>query len=113
MFLTSILAATALVSVISLICSTYALLRAEKPRLLALEKRVRDLDFEVQGLENSYQSARTSLKRINSRYAMRDKRARDKGQTDDGLPDPSTEPEAWRTAVQNKYPRGVFSINGK
>lgn len=105
--------ASALLSAISLAGACYALLRAEKPRLIALERAVADYRMEAEALANSYDSVRQTVKRINSRYAMRDKRARDKDSPGQGdLPDPSTDPEAWRDAIQRKYPRGVFSING-
>jgi len=112
MFETILLIASGSLSVIAVGIAVYTLSRAENSRLIALQATVRDLQVENAGLSDSFESLRTSVKRINSRYAMRDKRQRDKNQPDNGLPDPTTEPEAWRNAVQNKYPRGVFSING-
>ena len=91
-----------------------ALTRAETRRLIALEKAVRELDIEVQGVLSAYETLRDTLKRINSRTAMREKRARDAqqpAQTDDGLPNPDTHPDEWRAAVQRKFPRGVFDYN--
>lgn len=95
------------VSGCALIVAGYAIMRAEVPRLLALEKRCAELEIEVAGLANAYQSTRETLKRINSRYAMREKRAKQNGHDPD-LPDPSTDPDGWRTAMMRRYPRGVF-----
>lgn len=111
----SIVAICLLFSVLALISSAYALRKAERPRLIALERAVADYRIETEALANSYDGLRETLKRINSRYAMRELRAKGKknaGQGDLDLPDPSTDPEAWREAIQRKYPRGVFSING-
>ena len=97
---------SAVFSLAAVVGTTYALLRAETPRLLACEARQRELEIEVQALRNAYESTKDSLKRINSRYAMREKRA--KGRNGADLPDPETDPEGWRSAMQTKYPRGVF-----
>jgi len=95
------------VSGCALICAGYALMRAEVPRLLALEKRCAELEIEVQGLANSYVQTRDTLKRINSRYVMREKRRKQNG-ADPDMPDPQTDPDGWREAMMRKYPRGVF-----
>lgn len=98
---------SAVLSLAALVGVTYALLRAETPRLLACEARQRELEIEVQALRNAYESTKDSLKRINSRYAMREKRAKGRSNGSD-FPDPETDPEGWRSAMQTKYPRGVF-----
>lgn len=108
-----ILAACGALSAVSVVLAAYALLRAEKPRLIALEKRVGDLDMAVIGLTDSYESARKSIRRMNSRYAMREKRANGANGHDPDMPDPTTDPEGWRAAMQRKYPRGVFDYNGR
>lgn len=95
------------VSGCALVLAGYAILRAEVPRLLALEKRCQEMEIELAGLANAYGQTRDTLKRINSRYVMREKRAQKNGH-DDSLPDPSTDPDGWREAMMRKYPRGVF-----
>lgn len=95
------------VSGCALVLAGYSILRAEVPRLLALEKRCAELEIEVAGLANAYQQTRDTLKRINSRYVMREKRAKSNGQDPD-MPDPQTDPDGWREAMMRKYPRGVF-----
>lgn len=110
-----IVAICLLCSAISVGIAAYALLRAERPRLIALERAVADYRMQAEALANSYESVRETVKRINSRYAMREKRRKDAqngGQGDLGLPDPSTDPEGWRAEMQRKYPRGVFDYNG-
>lgn len=108
-----IVAICLLSSAVSLGIAVYACLKAERPRLIALESAVRDYRMETEALANSYNSVRESVKRINSRYAMREKRAADaktSGGADPDLPDPATDPDGWRAAIQRKYPQGVFSI---
>lgn len=95
-------------SILALALAVYAVLRAETPRLLAVEKRLRDTEIEVAGFADSLSTLSDTLKRINSRTAMREMRAKKNGASPDGLPDPSTDPEGWRAAMQRRYPRGVF-----
>lgn len=99
----------AVISSLAALCAAwYALARAETIRLLAVEARQQELEIEVQSLRNAYESTKESMKRINSRYAMREKRARDKANGAGDVPDPETDPEGWRQHMQTKYPRGVF-----
>lgn len=111
--LVALLAACGGFSVVSVALAVYCLFRAETPRLVAVEKRARDLAIEVAGLSDSLTTMRDTLKRINSRTAMREMRAKKAGARDDGLPDPDENPEGWRAAMQRKYPRGVFDYNGR
>lgn len=106
LFLQILVGLSAVLSLSAVIGVGYALLRAETPRLLACEARQRELEIEVQALRNAYESTKESLKRINSRYVMRERRA--KGSNGSDVPDPQTDPEGWRAAMQTKYPRGVF-----
>lgn len=108
-----IVASCLLCSAISVAIAAYACLKAERPRLIALERAVADYRMSVEALQNSYDSVRETVKRINSRYAMREKRAKDAKSGPDGLPDPSTEPDAWRAEMQRRFPRGVFDYNGR
>ena len=97
-------------SVFSCFFSYFALARSEKRRTIALERAVADCRFEVQELANSYDSVRKTVKRINSRYAMRERRAKDaETPGDDDTPNPETHPEEWRAHMMRKHPRGVFS----
>jgi len=107
----SIVAISLLLSVIACGLSVFALRRAETKRLIQAERAAADARMELELLRNSYDSVREAVKRINSRYAMREHRAKKKNGSD-GFPDPNTDPEGWRTAVQREFPRGVFSMNG-
>lgn len=104
-------AAIALATLVAAVSAVISLRRAENRRLINLERAVADYRTETEALANSYDGLRETLKRINSRTRMRELRAERKNGSD-GLPDPNTDPEGWRDAMQRKYPRGVFSING-
>ena len=110
--LIAILSVCSASSIIALAIACYSLLRAERPRLLAVEKRARDAQIELAGLSDSLSTMRDTLKRINSRTAMREMRAKKKGNGADGLPDPNENPEGWRAEMQKRFPRGVFDYNG-
>jgi len=111
LFTQILLGASVVLSIAAVAIAWHTLLRAETPRLLAAERRLTELEVEVQTVLNAYNSLRESLKRINSRYYMREKRANGGNKpTESGLPDPDADPEGWRRAVQLRFPRGVFDV---
>lgn len=112
-WLVAILAACGGLSMIAAALAVYCLLRAETPRLIAVEKATRDVAIEVAGVTDSLSSMRDTLKRINSRTAMREMRAKQQGKAANGLPDPNENPEGWKAEMQKRFPRGVFDYNGQ
>lgn len=85
-----------------------ALRKAETVRIVQLERRLDGLELRTEAAVNDYQSVRDTVRRINSRVAMREKRDRDR-RDDAEEPDPDKDPRAWKQAMQLKYPRGALS----
>ena len=107
-----ILAITALVlSLFALGGTSLALLRAERKTVLDLKRAVIECQADNAALMDQYKSLLGTMKRINSRSAMRERRAQNG--TDAATPDPKVDPDEWKRQMMLKFPRGALSAGGQ
>lgn len=69
-----------------------------------LRKAQANLKLQLDMLEAESSQLTAAWKRTNARIAMAQAREKASGNTtDDGLPDPQSDPEGWRAAVRQRY----------
>ena len=100
-----------IISVIAMLTAAFSAMRAETKRLREVERRFYDLEGVVVGVHDSYEKILHTVKKINSRDAQRERRAKTANGTDPDMPDPQKDPHGWRAEMMRRFPRGALSAD--
>lgn len=92
------------VSLLALVTAVFSAFKIRaNHRHRSLEKRVHEAEISVLECLDALQKVEGLVKRINSRHAMRDSRAK---KASNGAPDPQQDPEGWKKHMMKKHVLG-------
>lgn len=108
--LTALIGVSAMVSLAAIVFSVRAAQIAWRAHEYVNEKNARslsikkltDIETELTEHADSIESLHKSLHKLRSRIGMRKLAEERKNAEDDGMPDPTTHPEEWKTAMRAK-----------
>lgn len=84
----------------------YCLRRADTTRLKRVERTMQEWDGYLPEVVAYQEKTHNALKKLNSRVGMRQRRSKEE------TPDPKENPQAWKRAIMQRFPRGAYDVTG-